>query len=53
MDFECSAASTEVLVETYARQVLDEKLDIVGSDKVADACEIVIRALDGLQAESG
>lgn len=31
-DTECFAASTEELVETYAKQILTRKLDIFGAD---------------------
>lgn len=43
---ECFAASTAVLAETYARQVLTEKSDASGTDEVVHACKIVVRELD-------
>lgn len=44
------AASTEELVETYAKKVLNKKSDMSGSDKVVNACKILFQALDRLQA---
>lgn len=46
----CFAANAEALVETNRRQILIERSDISGTDQVADACEVLARALDGLQA---
>lgn len=50
VDVDCFAASTEAPVQTYARQVLDEEVDISGTGELVGACKIVIRTLDKLQA---
>lgn len=38
----------EELIETFSRQVLNEKSVILGSGEMADSCKIVARALEGL-----
>lgn len=47
IDSKCLVASTEGLVETHARRILNEKSDISGTDVVADACRIAVQVLDG------
>lgn len=42
VDADCFATSTEVLVETYARLVLNERSDISGSDEVVDVYNVMV-----------
>lgn len=46
---ECFAASTETLVETYTRNVLNRDSYILSSGEVADVWETVVRALHCLR----
>lgn len=49
-DAECFAASTEIVIDTYEIQALNEKLDIFGMYDVMDTCKMVVWALNRLQA---
>lgn len=48
---ECFAASTEALAEAYAREILNKKSDICNSDKVVDACKILVGAVAELRTK--
>lgn len=44
-------ASKEISAKTYPRQILNEKTDISGTNKVIGALEMMVRALDEFQAK--
>lgn len=47
---DCFAASTEALIEKYARKVMNKRSDISSSDEMAAACNVVVGTMNGLQA---
>lgn len=48
VDIECLVACTEELVDTYERKVCNDRSDILVTDQVVDAYEVVFQALGGL-----
>lgn len=48
-DSECSAESTEALVHTHARQVLNQESAVLGTDEVVAASKVLIAMLDELR----
>lgn len=40
-----------MIVETYARKVLNEMSNILGTEDVVDVCKIVLQALDSLRTK--
>lgn len=51
VDAEGLTASMSMLVETYARQALNAKSDILGTDEVTNVQKILVRTLDSLKTK--